>query len=146
MKRIQNAFSWVVVASEVSHVFCCVLPSVFTVISVLIGMGMIGVMPLWIETIHHTMHEWELPIIITSGVVLILGWAIHVISQKLDCHDTGCAHGSCKPKKNRASKVLKIATFLFLMNIAIYFSIHYGQGQTDSNQPVAEHHHHGHSH
>ncbi len=148
VKRIQSAFSWVVVASEMSHIFCCVLPSVFTIISVLIGMGMIGVMPLWLEDMHHVMHAWELPLIATSGVILSLGWGIHIISKKIDCHDTGCAHGSCKPKKNRATRILKIATFLFLMNVMVYFSIHYVQGSPASDQAVAEHDHshHNHSH
>lgn len=62
--------------------------------------------------------------IVTSGIVLLLGWAVVVYSRKVDCHSTGCAHGACAPKKNRANMILKIATILFVVNVVIYFGVH----------------------
>ncbi len=124
MKRIQNLFSWVVVLSEVSHVFCCVLPSVFSVLTVLVGMGLVGVMPVWMEGLHEFMHGWELPLITMSGSILVLGWALHFVSKSIDCRNTGCEHEPCEPKKKHTARVLKIATLLFVVNIAIYLSIH----------------------
>ena len=124
MKRIQDIFSWAVVLSEVSHVFCCVLPSIFSVLTVLVGMGLIGVMPIWMENAHEVMHGWEIPLIIMSGVVLALGWTLHFISKKIDCHDTGCGHEPCEPKKKNTARILKIATCLFVINIVIYLVVH----------------------
>ncbi len=143
MKRVQNIFSWVAVASEVSHVFCCVLPSVFTLMTVLVSMGMIGVMPLWLDDLHHTMHDYEIPLIAFSAAVLFIGWGLHFISNKIDCHDTGCGHGPCAPKKKKAGKVLKIATILFVINVCIYGGIHYTHKPAEAH---AHHEDHGHDH
>ncbi len=125
IKRVQGIFSWVVVLSEVSHVFCCVLPSIFSVLTVFVGMGVIGVMPVWMESTHHAMHDWEIPLIGMSAFILVLGWLLHFISKRIDCHDTGCGHGPCGTKKNKTARVLKIATFLFVINVVIYLSVHY---------------------
>ncbi len=124
IKRASGIFSWAVVLSELSHVFCCVLPSVFSILTILVGMGLIGAMPVWMEGLHELMHGWELPLIIMSGSVLVLGWALHFISKSMDCHDTGCEHEPCEPKKKNTALVLKVATLLFVVNIAIYLSIH----------------------
>lgn len=123
-KRSQKLVSYLAVISELSHVFCCVLPSLFTMATFLVSMGMITVMPLWLDSIHHMMHGYEIPLMTVSAVLLIIGWIIHFISQKIDCHDTGCGHGPCTPKKKKSSKMLKVATFLFLVNVTVYFSFH----------------------
>lgn len=125
IKRVQGLFSWVVVLSEISHVFCCVLPSIFSVLTIFVGMGVIGVMPVWMESTHHVMHDWEIPLIGMSAFILVLGWSLHVISKRIDCHDTGCGHGPCGTKKSKTAKTLKIATFLFVINVVIYLSVHY---------------------
>ncbi len=125
IKRVQGIFSWVVVLSEVSHVFCCVLPSLFSVLTVFVGMGVIGALPVWMESTHHVMHDWEIPLIGMSAFILVLGWGLHFISKRIDCHDTGCGHGPCGTKKNKTARTLKIATFLFVINVIIYLSVHY---------------------
>lgn len=125
IKRVQGIFSWVVVLSEVSHVFCCVLPSLLSVLTIFVGMGIIGVMPVWMESTHHVMHDWEIPLIGMSAFILVLGWGLHFISKRIGCHDTGCGHGPCGTKKNKTAKTLKIATFLFVINVVIYLSVHY---------------------
>ena len=124
IRKVQGFFSWVVILSEVSHVFCCVLPSAFSILTLMVGLGMIGVTPLWMESMHEVMHGWEIPLITFSGVIVLMGWGIHHIAKKIDCHDTGCAHGGCKPKKKNALKILKIATALFVINVVIYVTVH----------------------
>ncbi len=125
MKKVQNVFSWVLVASEMSHVFCCVLPTIFSLVTLFIGMGLIGAMPFWMESVHDTMHHYEIPMMAMSGFVMLLGWAIHFITKRVDCHDTGCVHGACEPKKKDALLILKIATLLFVVNTVIYFAVHF---------------------
>ncbi|PCJ99799.1 MAG: hypothetical protein COA45_03000 [Zetaproteobacteria bacterium] len=125
IKRVQGIFSWVVVLSEVSHVFCCVLPSLFSILTVFVGMGVIGVMPLWIDGMHHVMHDWELPLIGMSAFILALGWILHFVSKRMDCRDTGCGHAPCEKQKDKTARTLKIATFLFVINMVIYTSMHY---------------------
>ncbi|MDH5723368.1 MAG: hypothetical protein OEY94_08625 [Alphaproteobacteria bacterium] len=136
IKKAQGALSWLVLVSEFGHVFCCVLPSVFSILSIMVGMGLVGAMPIWMMSWHEAMHGFELPIIVFAGVVVAMGWILHVISVKIDCHDTGCGHGPCGPKKKKASKVLMIASVLFLINIAVYLSVHIGMDKGFSFSPL----------
>lgn len=127
MERIQKALAWAIVVSETSHVFCCVLPTLAGISSLLSGLGVVGVLPAGIMEFHHIMHRWEVPMIAASGVILALGWAIYAVSVRLDCHDTGCVHGACAPKKNRTAQILKIATALFVINTTIWLAFHAGR-------------------
>ena len=125
MKRIQTFINWACITSEISHIFCCGLPMVFSIISLLSGLGLIAVMPAGLEFLHHALHDYEIPMIMMSGFVLLMGWGLHYIAYRIDCHNTGCVHGSCAPKKRRSSKVLMVATALFLLNISGYFLLHH---------------------
>lgn len=124
VRKIQSIFVWFVIVSELSHVFCCVLPSIFTIVSIIMTMGFISAMPVWMSNVHDVIHEWEIPVITVSGVILLISWALHFISKRIDCHDTGCMHEPCEPKKSKNLIVLKIATVLFVINISIYSAIH----------------------
>ncbi len=126
MKKIQKSLYTAIIVSETSHVFCCVLPTIFSVLSLLAGLGMVTVVPLWLQNIHETLHDWEVPLIVTSGVVVALGWALHSYSNKIDCHDTGCKHGPCGPAKKKTHVILQVATVLFLINVSVYLVLHRG--------------------
>lgn len=126
MERMHKALGWAILASETSHVFCCVLPTLAGVFSLLSGLGVVGVLPAGIMEFHDLMHRWEIPMIVASGAVLVLGWTLYALSLRFDCHDTGCVHGACAPKKNRTAKILKIATALFVVNTTIYLVFHAG--------------------
>ncbi|MBL1148186.1 MAG: hypothetical protein HND56_01095 [Pseudomonadota bacterium] len=125
-KKLQKRLSLAIILSEMGHVFCCVLPSIFSVLSVFVSAGVISVMPPFMAVWHEAIHKWEIPIILFSGTLLLLGWALHSYSQKIDCHDTGCHHPPCTPKKTKSSKLLMVATALFAVNVLIYLSIHAG--------------------
>jgi len=123
-EAIQKSLNWAVIASEGMHIFCCVLPTLFSLLGLLAGLGVVAALPPSMIAFHDFMHDWEIPMIATSGAVLLLGWAVVIYSQKMDCHSTGCAHGACAPKKSRANMILKIATILFVVNVVIYFGVH----------------------
>ncbi len=123
-QAIQKSLNWAVILSETSHVFCCVFPTIFSLIGILAGVGMFTVMPASLISAHNFIHELEVPMIISSGVILALGWAVTWYSGRIDCHSTGCAHGTCAPRKSRAHLVLKIATVLFVVNVVVYATIH----------------------
>ncbi len=123
-QSLQKSLTWAVILSETSHVFCCVLPTVFSLLGLLAGLGFVVALPPSMIALHEALHHWEVPMIAASGVVLALGWAAQLYGDKLDCHHTGCAHGACAPRKDRAHLVLKIATLLFAVNIAIYGLVH----------------------
>jgi hypothetical protein len=107
-----------------------VLPTVFSLVSLLSGIGIISTLPAgWVE-LHEVLHKYEIPMIGFSGLVLCLGWTLHwytehMMTDKTESH-THCCHGPCEPKKNRVHFVLKAATVLFIANLAIYLIFHRG--------------------
>ncbi len=124
MNRLQNAINWVVVTSEISHFFCCGIPIVFSLLSLLSGMGIIASMPLGFNNLHEAMHQYEIPMIAMSGVIIALGWMLHMVATRIDCRNTGCGHQPCAPKKKQSSKILMVATGLFALNLTAYFLLH----------------------
>lgn len=126
MERMQKSIFWAIIVTETSHLFCCVLPTLFSLLSFLAGVGLITAMPAGLAELHHFIHRWEIPLIIFSGVTIALGWAIDMMGQRVDCHDTGCVHEPCGTRKNKAHKVLIVASVLFAFNIVIYFAFHQG--------------------
>jgi hypothetical protein len=125
---MQKSLVWTVVLSELTHVFCCVLPTLFSVTSLLVGLGVVASMPVSMLEIHHFMHHWEIPIIAGSGVILALAWLATWYSHKLECaHAHDCGHEACSaPKKSdkRTTAILKVATALFLFNVVVYAVVH----------------------
>lgn len=125
MSFFQKYFGWAVLVSELSHVFCCVIPTLVTILSVLANIGLFAMSPDgFLMSIHDAMHTYEIPVILFSGVMVLLGWLAHLSSRKVDCHNTGCAHPPCEPQKNTNGKILTIATLLFIVNLVIYAGVH----------------------
>lgn len=123
-ESLQKSLTWAVILSESTHVFCCVLPTLFSLVGLLAGLGVVAALPPSMIALHEILHRWELPMILASGVVLALGWGATWYSDRIDCHNTGCCHGACAPRKNKAHLILKIATVLFVVNVAVYALIH----------------------
>lgn len=124
MKRLHSFINWACVASEISHVFCCGLPMLFSIISLISGVGLITTMPVPLSFLHERLHPYEVPMIVTSAVILLIGWGLHYVAYRIDCHSTGCVHDACEPKKKRSTKVLMIATGLFILNVSGYLLLH----------------------
>ncbi len=141
-KNIQKHLGWAVIMSELSHIFCCVIPTLVTILSVFANLGLFVIAPNGILTsIHNKMHSYEIPILVFSGVMVGLGWLAHWFSSRFDCHDTGCHHPPCPTKSKNNSRILVIATILFLMNMIVYFGIHRNILDFDMfRPPVSEHH------
>ncbi|MGB4056835.1 MAG: hypothetical protein WBK77_01985 [Alphaproteobacteria bacterium] len=142
MEKYKNAIFTALIVSEASHVFCCVLPTVFSVLALLSGLGFISALPAGWATFHDAMHHYEIPMIIVSALILVGGWWLYYYSEKIDCHDTGCCHGPCAPQKSKTRVFLKIATILFVVNLLIYGVFHRGMGVT----PGGGHDHAAHEH
>lgn len=142
--KLHKSVFWAVLLSEGSHIFCCILPTLFSVFSLLAGLGVVATMPTFMVSIHDTLHHWELPMIAISGLLLALGWGLTIYSDKIDCHDTGCCHGACAPQKSRGHLVLKIATVLFIFNIVIYLGLHRTHWVQDHFFPHAQDAQHSH--
>ncbi len=142
MKKVRHALNFVVILSEISHVFCCVLPTLFSIAGIMAGLGLAGTMPLWMSGLHEMIHKWEIPMILTSGFILLLGWSFSFISSKLDCHDTGCHHGPCEPKKKSATMVMKVATILFIANVSVFLIFHKGFEALGLSGGEHNHNHH----
>lgn len=125
MEKTNKTIIYSVVASETIHLFCCVLPTIFSVLSLLAGAGIITIMPSSIDMAHHIIHEYEIPMIFMSGIILAMGWGLYFYSRKISCRANGaCTHKPCSPKKNRTRLFMIVATILFIVNISVYFIFH----------------------
>ncbi len=124
MNRFQTAINWAAALTQMSHFFCCGLPLIFGVLSLLSGFGIMVTLPLNEHDFHHMLHDYEVPFLTFAAIILLIGWALHYISWKIDCRSTGCSHEPCAPKKRRSSKVLFISTALFIFNIIVFLTAH----------------------
>jgi hypothetical protein len=147
MEKINRGLFWSIIASESIHIFCCVLPTLFSVLSLLAGMGVIATMPLFIDNMHHIIHDYEIPMIIASGVILAFGWALHAYSRRISCRTEGsCSHEPCTPKKDRTRLFMIIATVLFIVNVTVYFVFHRQMDAMIHGEAGVEYKHHDHDH
>jgi hypothetical protein len=147
-QKLQKSLLFAVVLSETSHLFCCILPTIVSLMGLLAGLGMVVALPAGVLELHDFLHKWEIPMIAGSGVILALGWLAVCYSDKMDCHSTGCHHGACAPRKSRAHLVLRIATVLFVFNVLVYAVVHRSAWFND-HSPLGQHEAHGqgeHSH
>ena len=144
-EKHKNKVFWAILATEFSHIFCCVLPTLFSVVSLMAGFGLVASIPTWLVGFHSAMHGWEIPMLTFSMIVVLLGWTFHFYSYKEDCHDHGCHHAPCGPRKRRANKILVVATVLLFVNAAVYFGLHRGMDvgpHEMHNAESGEHHDH----
>jgi hypothetical protein len=146
MQKISKNFGLAVLMTEFSHVFCCVLPTVFTILSFAANLGMISALPVWLMDLHDVIHNYELPIILASSAMLCFGWAVHLISKRVDCHNTGCSHPPCEPTKDRNLKILKIATILLACNVFVFAVIHKNIFELSFLPTAVQHVEHDHEH
>ena len=120
MATMKKTVDTLLIALLSTHLFCCVLPTVVSLLAVFSGLGFLGFGTI-VEELHHHIHDFELPILIFSFVTLCLGWVMSIYAHRAACcHETGCEHEPCAPTKHRAYGFLVLATLLFLVNIAIY--------------------------
>jgi len=123
LNKIHRLVPYAVVLSEFSHIFCCVLPTVFSLLSLLSGLGVIGLMPASMVALHDTLHQYEVPMIIMAAVILAIGWGLEFYAHK-DCEDRGCCQSRKEKKKDWNPLILKIATFMLVFNLIVYFGFH----------------------
>lgn len=114
------------IASQGIHLLCCVLPLVLSVFS-LIGGVSLSFLPFTGDELHHLMHDYEIPLLIFSATMLILGWGLHIYSKRLNCHDTidECHdHEPCAPRRKKTEWAMIGATILFTINFAVWLFLH----------------------
>lgn len=137
-EKNQKRILWAIILSESSHIFCCVLPTIISIASLLGAFGVIVTLPGWLEDIHDAMHAWEPAMVAVSVVVVALGWALYFYNKRAECcHHTGCHHAPCGPRKRVANKILIVATVLMVFNLGMYFGVH---------RPMSAHEHKTHAH
>lgn len=120
MSKVQKISNWLVVISACSHFFCCVLPTISSIIGLGVSFGMITSNIEFFEWFH----DKEESIILFSAGALIISAISQFISWRIDCHNSGCSHGKCTPKKKSSLNIFIIATILFLINLAVHIIYH----------------------
>lgn len=154
LKKHEKKLLWAIILAEGSHIFCCLVPTIFSVLSLLSTFGLIIAMPGWLSWMHDTMHEYELMMIGLSAFVVVLGWGLHYLAHHAHVfgeHDhTCCDHDHGAPARaSTTHRILMIATVLLVINVVVYFGFHRNE-TADSHAGHAHHEvhddHHGHDH
>jgi len=124
MHRFQAVTNWTAAVTQLGHLFCCGLPALFSILSLLSSFGIMISMPSNLHHLHHMMHGYELLLIVFAGSITAIGWSLHYISWKMDCPSSGCQHEPCASKKKRFSKILLFSTILFSINLIVFTFLH----------------------
>lgn len=110
------------VASLISHFFCCFLPGVISLITLITLSGSVFI----------TMEDFGIPeyiheeLIYISFAVLVVSGLINYISWKMDCRAgaDACGHEPCAPKKAKYFRLYGYSVAFFLLNAIIHFGVH----------------------
>lgn len=132
MEKLRRNIVWFVIASEVSHLFCCVLPTLAALLSLAVG---VGLLPTAFTALHDVIHGYEIPIITFSAIMLGLGWWAYWLARRTDCHALGHDEHACHKTTDRSKVYLLIGTVLFVMNFLIFITLH-----SSLNDRAAHHH------
>ena len=124
MDRLQKTTDCFALASGLSHLFCCGVPFVISILSLVANAGFLASLPSGLEYFHELMHGYEKGLFVFSAFILLLGWGLHFVAKRMDCHSTGCSHPPCDTKKTKSSWILIVATIIFVVNAASYFLFH----------------------
>lgn len=124
MHRFQTITNLTVAITQLGHLFCCGLPALFSVLSLLSTFGIAISLPSAFEELHHLMHSYEIPVLVFAGIITSVGWTLHYVSWRIDCRSTGCMHEPCAPKKRRSSKILILSSVLLLLNVLVLVTAH----------------------
>jgi hypothetical protein len=118
--KIRAVSKFLSLASLISHFFCCFLPGVISLITLITLSGATVI----------TMEDFGIPeyvhekMIYISFVVLIVSGLANIVSYKIDCREMGCVHGACAPKKSKYFKLYAYSVVFFLLNAVIHFTLH----------------------
>lgn len=107
------------------------------ILGVLTGLGTFSTLLPGYNALHDVLAHYEIPLIVFSLAILCLGWGLQLHADHVDCHDTGCHHAPCDPKKARARKLLWLATGIFIMNIGLIVFLHDHRGDAHHHAPMA---------
>lgn len=111
-----------VLAMSLSHILCCGIPAVLSIINLLAGIGLIATIPASMTGLHEILHDIELPMVVVSAALLVFGWAMHLSTYSMRCTSTGCEHPPCPKTKRRNMMLLSAASLLFAVNFCMYLS------------------------
>ena len=104
-------------ASVLPHLFCCVLPTISSLAGVGTSLGLSVTHSIHMEWVH----EYEVQLLVFSGLTVALAGAVQLYAGRMDCHKTGCCHEPCSPRKDKALVVFFAAGALFFVNLAVHF-------------------------
>ncbi len=119
-----RSFGWAVLVSELGHVFCCVLPTLFTILSFAANIGLIRESPEFLVYLHEKMHHYEVPIIIFSGAMVGMGWGVFLLAKKFATKGESCPNAVCRKEQCHNRNILIIASLLFFLNMLIFVFVH----------------------
>ena len=135
MEKLRRNIVWLVIASEVSHLFCCILPTLAAVLSLAVG---VGLLPAAFTSLHDIIHGYEVPIIVFSASMIVLGWWAYWLATRTDCHALGHDEHACHKTTDRSKIYLVIGTIVFLINLCVYVTLHHVLNKSEDRNHIQE--------
>jgi len=141
MQKLQTTIFYSILASELGHVFCCVIPTVLSILTLAASYGMVVTIPGFALSYHNYIHTWEHLIIAISAALLVLGWSLFALNARLQIKHDCCSQTTCNKTRHKSKIIMIIATVLFLVNVSAYFLLHKDRN-TVPVAPAQNHHNH----
>jgi len=115
-QKSQKFAFYVILASLLSHIFCCGLPFLASLLSIggsfFAGLSNAGIFEFF--------ESYEVPILIFSASTLVLTGVFLIVSQKINCNEDVCEHKPCSTRKSSNLKLYLVAVGLFIINIVSF--------------------------
>lgn len=102
-----------------AHIFCCGVPTIAALLSLISTAGMTGVLA--IEHLTDLTETWHQAAFYFSTAMVLLAVTSYVIARRRDCVAEGhCAHEPCAPKKTTGWKRLALSLVLYAANVGVF--------------------------
>lgn len=121
INRMMRVCDSLIAVTALGHVFCCGLPLMLSILGIFSAATSYS-----LETITGitAVDEYEdFALYFATGIIVFSG-LLQWVSARLDCHNTGCVHGSCSPAKRRSRRLFILSIALYAMSMFMHFMAH----------------------
>lgn len=122
-RRLMHIANGSTLAALFAHAFCCGLPALSAIASLVAGVGAAGSSVF--HDFAHAIEQWHVHLFVFSTLMLGVAVFASVVAERRDCVTEGhCCHPPCTPAKKRSWRILGISVALYVVNCILFFLEH----------------------
>ncbi len=128
-KKLERRTFFVTALSLLPHLLCCGIPA----IAALVSLGTtIGLSAALLANPFYQMIDQFHPYLIGVAITgVLLSGIFNLIAYRVNCRETACTHGSCKPKKIKSFRIFLISLTLLIVDLAWFATEEFVLGTHD---------------